>query len=328
MTHRSYVEIQAASYHELGNLVGERFGHFLVDTLEAERQASGWRAQCSRAQALLAPAARHFPHLIEELRGYSEGAGVPFEELWAISVEDELARWGTSKCTTVVTNNGQLMGHTEDWDSNAQDALYVLKKSVGGLTILELFYANTLGGNAVSINSHGVVHAINTLSHTDHQLGVPRNIVARWLSETQTPDADVQSLHGIKRSAGYHHTMLASDGRLWSLECSARKMRVTRPASPFVHTNHFITDLCAVEDDDGSCGTLQRYDRATARVQESMSRAQLETLLSDDSSGGSLSIFSDMTIGRAIVDLQEMEAHFWLLREQEAGWLRYPIDFL
>ncbi len=328
MPHRNYAEIAAASYYELGHLVGEQFGDFLGHTLETERQASTWRARCSRAQALLAPATKHFPHLTEELKGYSEGAGVPFEELWAVSVEDELDGGDVNKCTTIVTNNGQSIAHTEDWDSNARDTLSVLKKTVGELTVLELFYANTLGGNAISINSHGIVHAVNTLSHTDHQVGVPRNVVARWLSETKSPDADIRNLQNIRRSAGYHHTMLGTDGRLWSLECSARRMQPSRPDCPFVHTNHFVTDLCAVEDDDGSCGTYQRYDRATARAQHPMTRVQLQTLLSDNLSGASVNIFSDMTIGRAIIDLENLEAHFWLLREQESGWLRYPIDFL
>src|SRR3972149_5652293 len=221
MVHRNYFEIEADSYYELGLRKGELFGDFLRETLEDRRDSRRWERNTARAREFVGVAAANFPYLMDELRGYAQSARVPFDELWALSLEDEVGDFYYERCTTIVTNPGSLIAHNEDWDDDAQDAICVLRKKVGQLHMLELYYLNTLGGNAISINSHGFVHAVNSVSHTDRQLGLPKNIVARWLSETKNPDADIERMARLKRASGYHHTLVSTDGRIWSLECSA-----------------------------------------------------------------------------------------------------------
>jgi hypothetical protein len=327
ITHRNYFEIEADSYFELGLCKGELFGDFLHETLDERRDEPDWKADRRRAGAYLGAATQVFPHLVEELRGYAEGAGAAFDDLWLLCLEDELEEEEAEKCTTIVTNGGSLIAHNEDWDAGAEDSICVLRKTVAGLTVFELTYLNTLGGNSISINGHGFVHAINSLTHTDHQVGVPKNLVARWLSETRAPDRDVHGLAALRRASGYHHCLVALDGRLWSVECSATRQALVRPEAPFVHTNHFLTRLSAWEGERRVTGTRARYRCASANVRDAMSLEEVKRLAGDTSEGRTKSIFNDRTIARMIIDLPGMTAHVWLRREAAKGWLAYPLGF-
>src|SRR5262249_456737 len=157
---RNYFEIEANTNFELGGHKGERFGRFLRQTLDEHRSDTEWQSRVERASKYIRYSTDAFPHLVEELRGYAQSARVPFEELWTLSLEDEVSAVPLEKCTTIVTNHGALIAHNEDWENDAEDSVCVLRRKVGDLRVLELYYLNTLGGNAISINSHGFVHAV------------------------------------------------------------------------------------------------------------------------------------------------------------------------
>ncbi|MGD9212021.1 MAG: C45 family autoproteolytic acyltransferase/hydrolase, partial [Desulfobacteraceae bacterium] len=244
MLHKNYYEIRAKNYFDLGFQEGQLFGVFLRQSVKQQKKLSyGDTGLLTRAKAYLKITKRMFPYLLEELEGYAEGARVPFDDLWLLSLEDELFPSMYEKCTTVITNHGLLIAHNEDWDVEAMDAICVLKKTVQGLTILELYYLNTLGGNAISVNSNGFVQTINTLTHSDTQIGVPKNIIARWLSETNDPESDFKRLEMIQRASGYSHNFCRTDGAIWNFECSAKEQILLCPNAPFIHTNHFLTRL-------------------------------------------------------------------------------------
>jgi isopenicillin-N N-acyltransferase-like protein len=247
MPHASYFEVAVKDNRELGLALGKKFGENLRQKLDESAGSPDWAAQIAAGISYLTFTETVFPQYIQELKGYAEGAGVPFEALWALSLEDEL--WGVEaeKCTSVVTNRGKLIGHTEDWLKDSQDDLSVLKKTVGGLTVLELYYRYTLGGQAASINSHGVVQLVSTLTHAGHQIGIPRNVIARWLADSADPAGDIEKLAKLRRSLGYGHTLVEQTGELWSVECTAKEQLATRPKIPYVHTNHYLTELRKAE---------------------------------------------------------------------------------
>lgn len=324
-THRNYFEIAADTHYELGLRQGELFGEFMRLSLEEERRKSSWLPNVERARAYVGVTAMLFPQFIEEVHGYAEGARVCFEDAWALMLEDELSEFAHDKCTTIITNGGSLIAHNEDWEVNAKESICVLRKTVGSVSVLELFYLNTLGGNAISINSHGFVHAVNSLAHEDHQIGVPRNFVSRWLSETKSPEVDFWTLARLPRSSGYHHNIVGADGQIWSIECTAKRQTLTKPKSPFVHTNHYLTPLSKYESEDGIRGTRTRFRCASEGVKARMSLESIQQLLDDKSEGEKKSIFNDRTIAQMIVDVEQLTAYVWLRREEDKGWVPYPI---
>ena len=59
-----------------------------------------------------------------------------------------------------------------------------------------------------------------------------------------------------------------------------------------------------------------------------MSEEELIEVVSDTSDGVKKSVFNERTIGRIIFNLKEGYAKVWLLREKDAGWVEYPLDFI
>ncbi len=328
MSHASYFEVAVKDHRELGLALGQRFGENLRQELDKRADSPDWTAQIAAGMSYLTFTEIAFPQYIQELKGYAEGAVVPFEALWAWSLEDEL--WGVTaeKCTSVVTNRGKLIGHTEDWLAESQNDLWVLKKTVGGFTMLELYYQHTLGGQSAGVNSHGYVQLVSTMQHGGGQIGIPRNVVARWLAETADPAGDLEKLSKLRRSLGYSHTLVSAAGELWGVECTAKEQMVTRPKIPYVHTNHYLTELRREEANDGSTGTRERYADAMAKIRERMSAEELTELLSDQSRGPVVSLFNERTIGRVVFDLDKKIVRIWLRREAEKGWIDYKLDFI
>jgi hypothetical protein len=331
MAHRNYHEISGNSPAECGAELGRCFGSIIRDYVEAAREeADDWKELTREAEALLACTNRAFPAYVEELQAYASAARVPLLDLWTMSIEDELGDDDVEKCTTVVTNGGRLISHNEDWDADAVADICVLKKRCGDVTTLELYYYGCpLGGSALSICSNGFVQAINSLSHSDGQVGVPKLVIGRRLSELRNIDKELGSVLAVPRSSGFAHNLVHRSGQVTSVECTATKQVVTRPALPFVHTNHMLdAKLEKLAGPADGKSTFRRYDTACTLADAAMDTPALVRLSGDETSGKTNSIFNRNTIARAIVDLDRRVADIWLRREAQKQWVSYPVDFL
>lgn len=332
MKHKNYYEIRAKSNYDLGTQLGEIFKKDVAKAVREKRGNKNNLKISRKAKELLNVTKRFFPKYIEELKGYAEGAGVDFSELWIITVGAELDSITEEKCTSIVTNKGMLIGATEDCFAEVQDELYLLKKSINNLTIFEIYYSYSLGGDSISINSNGVIQITNTLSHKDSQIGIPRNVIARWLSETSNPEKDFEKLRKLKRSSGYSHTLVTVNGDVDNIELSAKEQILTHTNTPFVHTNHYLSNLKEIQADNFSSGvstgSTERYHCAMTKVKDEMTVEDMMDLLSNDSDGKKLSIFNERTIGKIVINLANLKTFVWLLRESEKGWIEYPLNFL
>jgi hypothetical protein len=328
MKHENYFEITANTTWELGLRKGELFGNLLRDTLAEEKQDRRWDDKLKRALKYLAPTAKLFPELIEEYQGYAQGASVAFEDVWTLELDEELLQERQDKCTTIVSHDGYLVSHNEDWSPDAQDAICILRRTVAGLTVFELYYLNGLGGNAMSINSHGIVHSINSLVHTDHRVGVPKKVFARLFSDTNSPDETYKLLETTPRASGYHHTLVDGTGKIWSIESSAARQVLTNPKAPFTHTNHYLAaPLKSIEGNDERWGTRHRHALASAKAAELNAVDAACDFLHDSSNGPKQSVFNRRTIASMVVDIDHLEAHVWLRRERKKGWITYALRF-
>ncbi len=328
MEHANYFEVEGADPVQLGRALGTKFGHKLreyVAELE-DLDDAAWR----RAQVLLQQTDKYFPKYVAELRAYADAAGVELLDLWAVTIEDELSAEASERCTTVVTNEGRLIGHNEDWDPDASTEICILKKRTGSATSLELYYYGCpLGGVAFSISSSGYMQSINSIAHTDTQDGVPKHVIARSLSDLRFGASDLERILAVPRSSGFAHTLIDRTARLTSIECTATQQRVSKPSTPFVHTNHLLDPgLARLRVISSGGSTVQRFDDATAMVSETMDLTSMMGLVGDHSRGKSKSVFNRDTIARVIVDLDKQTAYFWLKQESEKGWVPYSIDFL
>lgn len=327
MQHTNYFAFKANNNYDLGLQLGAHFKDAIQAKMNRIVRDEAWSLKLERASEYLAVTKECFPQYVEEIEGYAKGADVGFIEFWTRSLEDEFLYYREDHCTSIVTNNDKLISHNEDWAKDAADEICVIRKTVGDMTILELNYVNTLGGNSASINSYGYTHLINTLTHSDWQLGVPRNVIARFMSETKDPIRDFERLKSIKRATGYNHNIVSLSGHIWNIESTSKQQILIEPHSPFVHTNHYLSEQLRQLEAEKTPSTFRRYEVASERVRPRMSKEELMELVSDKSQGPDLSIFNERTIARMIVDLEQMVANIWLLREADGGWVEYPLDF-
>lgn len=326
--HRHYYEIHAETPAELGERMGRLFGPIVRAFLAEARAQSDWREKIAAAQPLLECTERYFPRYLTEMRSYAIAAGVPFPELWALNCEADLD--AREHCTTIVTNDGKLVAHNEDWDAEAAESICLVKKRLPSITILELYYYDgPLGGNALSVNSHGYVQAINSLQHSDFQAGVPRNVIARWLSETSDIEFDFELMRRVPRASGFNHVVVNSNSDVVDIECTAAKQRLVHPRLPFVHTNHYLTPkLAAYEEADGDDSTFCRYATACRLLRNEMTVDDVMQVMSETGNGKDNSIFNENTVARAVLDWPSRSLLVWLRREGEAGWVSYPLDWV
>jgi hypothetical protein len=328
MHHKNYFEITAKSNYELGVKEGLLFGEQLRDIIRKKNHTKDWRQKVKFATKFLAATKKSFPKYIEELEGYSKGADSPFLDLWALSLEDDLTAY-KNKCTTMVTNNGFLIGHNEDWDPACADKICILKKRIKKLIVFEIFYLNTLGGNAISINSHGIIQTINSQHYTDGRTsGVPKNVIARWISEAYSPEKSFNILKSIDRSSAFTHNLINLKGKITSIETTACRQNISKPESPFIHTNHYLNNLKKYENKKSLRNSFERYRTAENGINPRMSVKRLSALMRDKSKGKTDSIFNKKTIAQVIIDTKKMQAHIWLKRENKLGWITYDLGFI
>lgn len=326
--HRHYYEIHADTPAELGERLGRLFGPIVRAAIGEAREKSNWGGRIEAAQPLLECTERYFPRYLTELRSYSIAAGIPFPELWALNCESDLDV--REQCTTIVTNGGDLVAHNEDWDDSATNSICLVKKQLPSITIFEFYYYDgPLGGNAFSVNSHGYVQAINSLQHSDFQVGVPRNVIARWLSETSDIEFDFELMRNLPRASGFNHLVVKSNSEVADIECTAAKQRLTHPRLPFVHSNHYLVpSLVGYDESDGDDSTFCRYATACRLLHPEMTVNEVRKVMGDTANGKVNSILNENTVGRAILDWPTRSVQVWLRRESDVGWVTYPLDWV
>lgn len=329
MRHIHYHRVSATSHFEMGKRLGELFKPSYLEKyqtyLKKEKLSA---ALLEESKKYFTITRKYFPQYIEELEGYAKGVGVDFSHVWHLYLIDDLTLV-PEKCTTVFSKGGVLIGHNEDNFDFLGEHISLLEKTMNGNTILELHYDSGLGGDACSINSYGFVQTINTLHHTDHQIGVPRNIIARWLSETKDPQSDFDRMKKIPRAAGYSHTFASPNGDVTSIESSALHARITIPSLPFIHTNHFLSkDLIPFEDKSHSGNSKERALCAVEFVPNVVKTQDMFHLLERVSNLPSNDRRESKTIARMVFDLNNKVVWSWLQRENSLGWVQYPLSFL
>jgi len=328
MRHTHYYRVKARTHFELGYKLAKLFKSPSLDTYRVILKQTFFNKKIlSESQIYFHLTQEYFPNYIEELKGYANGLGVDFGSFWLTFLFEELNAY-PEKCTSCFSSDGMIIGHNEDFDDYFKKRISLVEKTVGDISIFELYYYNSLGGTSCSVNSHGYVQTINTQNHTDQRIGIPRNVIARWLSETVSPEKDYEKMKKIMRSMGYSHTFGNMNGVVRNIESSANASQYVDVKLPFVHTNHYLTDLSIYEDKQRPGNSIERFDQATKLIATVKTAQDMMTLLEAVSSLASNKERKSDTIARMVIDLKNSVVWCWLQRESAIGWIKYPLRFL
>lgn len=207
---------------------------------------------------------RHCPHLLDEVRGLAEGAGVPLAEALAVQVRGELGQAVAEGCTTFVaassaTATGQvLIGQNSDVEPELEALAYVLRlEPVGKPAVLMWTFGGMLGYHG--LNAAGVAHFANSLGGGPAwKFGLPHYPVKRLMLEQQGLDGVLDLLGRVPVCSSGNYVLCDGAGRTADVELTPEGFALLedRGGGLLAHSNHFLcppyacagTDAASVPD--------------------------------------------------------------------------------
>lgn len=235
--------------------VGYQIGVAARESLHSqwEEMQRLYGAQWRHLKALAAPFAaatqEHLPRVMQELRGGAEGAGIPFDDLFLMSVEELLYEEVRGKgCSDLAaappaTADGHVwLVHNNDLSRSTRDHLFITRFCVQGEPEI---YAVTVGGLFISIglNEAGIALTGNQLTANDSRVGVPRLLIVRELLAQRTLEGALDVALLPARASSYNNIIASRDGLVVNVEGSATAYALTTADAAngtIVHTNHYL----------------------------------------------------------------------------------------
>ena len=193
-----------------------------------------------------------FPHLMEEVAGLAEGAGVDADDLFAwicraeISVASDPCPPG---CSTVglVREGEMLLAHNEDGSALYEGRMVVLRATPPSqVSFLALVYPGTPAGNGPGLNSRGIVQTTNFISCCAPSEGIPKYLIGRAVLEAESLEEAESIATTEGRAFPWHHNLASlPDARLVSLETWPERHNRRDVTGAHLHTNHLLHEEMA-----------------------------------------------------------------------------------
>lgn len=245
-----------------------------------------WAKAVARARLHLPYAEAFYPDFIEEIRGYSEGAGIPFEDAFTLCCHELLSPNGFRGCTDVACNQDVtlegdvLIGHNEDWSGDQLGTVVLLHaKPSKKPEFITTSYAGLLPSSGM--NSAGISLTGNALSPNDVRVGIPKVFPVRKVLECRRIGEALEAAMPDARASSYNNICSDSNGEIYSLEGSASDCAVIYAHGGYlVHTNHYTSDKMRrfEEDPSGMSCSVFRYNRATRLIEAQLGEVSIASI--------------------------------------------------
>ncbi|MEX0888105.1 MAG: C45 family peptidase [Patescibacteria group bacterium] len=251
----------SGSHYEIGFQIGQATAGQIAAVLSPKPLTPGFQKRV----AVLAPLhERAFPHLLKEIQGMADGSGQEFEKLLAWNFFEQAG------CTSILAlGPGGFLAHNEDGNPVFRNHLSLVKMRIPrGQTIISLQYPGELGGNAVSVNSEGLVFSVNFIGPERlANVGYSANFLARELLGARNLGEVRGILAGCRPRADVYHWFVysCSEGKALSIELlkDRESIQEFREGLHF-HTNHCLNPDSGNEpqgEDESSVARLGRLPR-------------------------------------------------------------------
>lgn len=287
------VEVKGRPF-EMGKQAGTkcaRKGRAYKDAIAKSIQHStgmSWDKAVARARLHLPYAEAFYPDFIEEIRGYSEGAKMPFEDAFTLCCHELLSPIGFRGCTDVaasdsVTLEGDvLIGHNEDWSSDQLETVVLMHaKPTGKPRFVTTSYAGLVPSSGM--NSAGISLTGNALSPNDTRIGIPKLFPVRKALEARRLGEALEAAMPDGRASSYNNICSDKSGEIFSLEGSATDFAALYAHEGYlVHTNHYTADkMRRFESDPSSTScSVFRYHRARRLMERQVGMVTVDSIVS------------------------------------------------
>lgn len=282
-----------------------------------------WQQATEKAASYRDIVHQYSPHLLDELKGLSDGSGIDEESLMALNCRTEilppdfLARamatgngnlqaqdTHANECTSLAftrENNKTWLAQNWDWVGMQREALIVLHANPANapafITVTEAGMLAKIG-----INNKGFGVSLNILrSHNDGQkAGMPVHFLLRALLDCGSVKEACEFARQLPFASSSNIMIADSSGEMASLELSPDGCKVLSPDNnQLCHTNHFLDAGFAKNDAgrEGNISTVKRLAKARSNLASAGSFENIKKLLSDASEGNeSICRFADTSL--------------------------------
>jgi len=261
-----------------------------------------WDQVTQHAQTYVAAIEAYRAHLLDEMQGIAEGAGLAFEDVLALNVRTEImfaavARAAAQECTAFValpeaTADGHtLVGQNWDWKPATAGTVVLLEaepqQGPHFVTAVEAGLLAKTGMNAAGI---GLVTNALVSDRDQGDPGVPYHAVLRAILESETMSDALLAVTHHARASSANYLIAHRDGEAINVEAApgdyARVFTAFPEQGLYSHSNHFICpgfDLKDVElwAGPGSLFRLHRLRKFLQRYHGALSVAKLKEALAD-----------------------------------------------
>jgi len=282
--------------------LGQQHGEQAVEEIRAHIDHIGHRQKLSRAR-LRSKALRfqplfaeHCPHLLTEIEGLGEGAGVPLAEALAVNIRGELGKVKEEGCTTYVlgkkstADGGILIGQNSDMmQTNLEMGYVLLLKPVGKPQVLMWTYGGMIGYHGM--NSAGVAHFANAFGGgPPGQFAMPHGPVKRRMLECSQLGEVLDIFATVPLASNGNYVVCDGSGQILDIEATTRGPRLLRDdgAGFLAHSNHFLCAPYANQEnyDKSMPDSFKRLDRINEMIRAEFGSITVESIqryLSDHS---------------------------------------------
>jgi isopenicillin-N N-acyltransferase-like protein len=285
------------THRELGRQHGEQAAELIkahVDLVGRSREQL--RLQALKFKPLFE---KYCPHLLDEIVGLGEGAGITLPEALAVNIRGELRKASDEGCTTYVigrkgTANGEiLIGQNSDMGRRNIELGYMLHlKPKNKPQVLIWTFGGMIGYHGM--NSAGMAIFENALSEGGGvpagKFALPHYPVKRMILESSRIDEALKLFRTIPLPSNKNYVMCDSTGAILDVEATTAGPEIIRDegAGFLAHSNHFVCARYARRETPDAMmpDSLQRRDRMNTLIQAEMGSItvdRIKTFLSDHS---------------------------------------------
>lgn len=255
--------------HQIGVAAGDALRHMHRDTLD--EYGDRWTALLEQSKPFLAITDNQLPKVVQEMRGCAEGAGISFDDLFLMSIEEllyEEVRGSDLVPKPPISDSNQAaergergkgcsdlaaappatrdrhvwLAHNNDLGASALPQLFVTRFCVDGEPEI---LAVTVGGLFISIglNNAGISLTGNQLNANDSRVGLPRLLLVRDMLGQRNLDDALASALMPARASSYNNILASREGRIVNAEGSATSFALSwseEHGGTLAHTNHYL----------------------------------------------------------------------------------------
>jgi len=236
------------------------------------------------------------PEVMDELKGISEGAQIPFQDILFLNVQIYFTlKWIVPECSQFCsilkeeTGRKTYTGKNRDNSAGPRETVVLCREYPNGLKMIEVGFAgivtgpgNVLTSRGISITSSGVWSERLPVNPEDFKNGEALPDTHRLAKNISSIDEAESYLEELPRASGMNY-IVAQTGRAKLFSLSARDVKVRETGKNICATNHYPfeewSDLSQRENEYPS--THYRYRRILQLMEAAHSEKDFWSILSD-----------------------------------------------